>query len=156
MRIIGIIAAMAAIVLCMPMVRGVWADGPQSLHGGGPTWTWEAPEVDDHPPIETGGRAAIAAYVGCDIEDCLPLQNVGIGGWPGYLEPAPASLSRPEEKPYFDNHVEGTHRVLVGFLVFEHCQCEPGYTIRHRQMLLHAQPDDFRQVQGIYLDVLRE
>ena len=63
----------------------------------------------------------------------------------GYLKPALVFLSRPEEKPNFDNHVEGSHRVLVGFLVMEHCQCSgPGYVIRHPQMLLkaHAEVSD--------------
>lgn len=156
MRIVGMMMALAAIALCLTMTQEVWADGPKSLYGSGPTWTWEAPEIDDHPPMETSGRAAIVAYTGCDADNCSPPPKVEIGGWPGSLEPAPPALTRPEPKPYYDDHVEGSHRVLVGFLVFEHCQCEPGYTIRHGQMLLRAQPDDFRQVQGIYLDALRE
>lgn len=156
MRIIGMITALAAIAFCLTITQGVWADGPKSLYGSEPSWMWEAPEIDDHPPMETSGRAAIAAYMGCDPDHCAPPPKVEIGGWPGSLEPAPPALMRPETKPYYDDHVEGSHRALVGFLVFEHCQCEPGYTIRHRQILLRAQPDDFRQVQGIYLDILRE
>ena len=93
----------------------------QPLCGSAPTWTWEAPEVDDNSPIETSGCAVIAAYMGCDPDDCVLPQAIEIGGWPGYLEPAPPALMRPETKPYYDDHVEGSRRALVGFLVFEHC-----------------------------------
>ena len=158
MRIMGMMTALIAIVMCMTMAQVVWAEEPEVRFSSNPTSDWWLPEVDDHPPIETSGRAAFASYVGCDVDDCGPLQFVRTSdGLPGYLEPAPASLSSPEQKPYYDYHVEGSHRVLAGFLVMEQCQCsEPGYVIRHRQMLLKANPEDFRRVQTMYLGTLRK
>ena len=158
MKIISTVAAMAAIVVSLTMAQVVRAEEPQAPYDSSQLWMSGSAEIDDHPPMETTGRAAVLAYVGCGIEDCVPPQAVRISdGLPGYLEPAPTALSRPERKPYYDAHVEGTHRVLVGFLIMEHCQCsEPGYVIRHRQILLKAKPEDFQRVRAIYLGTLAE
>ena len=158
MKIISIVAAIAAIVVSLTMAQGVWAEEPQAPYDNSQLWMSGSAEVFDHPPMETTGRAAVLAYMGCSIEDCVPPQAVRVSdSLPGYLEPAPTALSRPERKPYYDIHVEGTHRMLVGFLIMEHCQCsEPGYAIQHRQMFLKANPEDFQRVWAIYLGSLAE
>ena len=156
MRAIGTIAAIGAIVISLVMVQGVWADDQQVRFAESSSWTYP-PDVADQPPMETVGHAAFPLYMTCYDDDCAAPESVEIGdGLPGYLEPAPPALTSPSAKPYYDDHVEGSHRTLVGFLIMEHCQCdESGYVIEHHSMRLRVPESDLARTQGLYVGFLQ-
>ena len=155
MGIIGTLVAVAAILMCMVMAQGVWAEERPVKFATATEWVYP-PDVADHPPMETVGKAATPLYMTC-TDDCAAPPSVEISdGLPGYYDPAPSALTWPSEKPYYDDHVDGSHRVLVGFLIMEHCHCEePGYAIQHRNMrLLVTDESDLVRISGIYIGFL--
>ena len=84
MKIISIVSAMAAVVVSLTMAQGVWAEEPQVPYDSSQLWVSGSAEANDHPPMETTGRAAVLAYMGCGIEDCTPPQSIRISdGLPG-------------------------------------------------------------------------
>ena len=126
MRFLSILAATFAIILCWTMAGGIISgDSPAATHSIVQAWTPVMPDVEDSPPIETNAQAAVLVYVGCDPDACrqqAPLATQTIvkrNNIPGTFTSAPSSLKTTETKPYFDNHVDGSHRLLIGFLMID-------------------------------------